>query len=59
MTLYKVHQTNKMTLTVSNKIYVAAAVTVLAALGVYAYTTQKKKVVPDSDVESDDEEKKE
>lgn len=58
MTLYKVHRTNKMTLTISNKIYVAAAVTALAALGVYAYMARNKKVVPDSDVESDDEEKK-
>ena len=58
MTLYKVHRTNKMTLTISNKIYVAAAVTTLAALGVYAYMARNKKVVPDSDDESDDEEKK-
>ena len=50
---------NKMTLNISNKVYVATALTALAALGAYVYTTRKKKVVPESDIESDDEEKKE
>jgi len=42
-----------MTLNISNKIYVVAAFTALAALGAYVYTT--RKVQEPTDVDSDKE----
>ena len=53
MTLYKVHRSNKMTLNISNKVYVVAAITALTALGAYLYTTKSE----DIQIESEDEEK--
>lgn len=55
MTLYKVHLSNKMTLNISNKVYIVAAITTLTVLGAYFYTTKTQNL----QIESEDEEKKE
>ena len=46
-----------MTLNTSHTIYIAAALTVITALGTYIYVTKKENVVPSVVTESDDEEK--